>query len=399
MPEAIEKSASHRIPALDGLRGIAIFTVMLFHFAWVPALLGWGLWTGTGTAGLVINRIFLSGWAGVDLFFVLSGFLITGILADTRDDKRYFRSFYTRRFFRIFPLYFLFVASAPLFLSSFPDQISAATASFYPWLLACMSNVLIAFKGWQSVPYPLQHLWSLAIEQQFYLIWPFVILFLDRRKAIYFCLGLMVLAPVARFFHGNWDGAYVLTHARCDTLAAGSLLALAIRGVGDWNRFHFFARILATGSFVSIVALSVVRGGFDFDDPVVTTAGDSLVSVFFTALIGLTQARPRRLLARTVSVLPLRLLGKYSYGMYILHVPIVYFLWSAGIMGSLLTSGLPGSEPNRAAAIVLSQIVPMAVTCALAMLSWHGFEQHFLKLTASIRSRKFPKEGRTLGTL
>jgi peptidoglycan/LPS O-acetylase OafA/YrhL len=188
-----------RIPALDGLRGVAILSVMAFHF-WM-----FGTTVGITFAERAYNSIASKGWVGVDLFFVLSGFLITGILYDSRQDPRYYRVFYARRTVRIFPLYYaslaLFFFLIPWILRSLhPVELvnvhTGATAKLFAWTY--LLNWIEGLKGFSVAPLPLQHFWSLAIEEQFYLVWPFLVLTLARRRLMWLCMGLMVLAFALR---------------------------------------------------------------------------------------------------------------------------------------------------------------------------------------------------------
>src|SRR5687767_2907742 len=159
------------IPALDGLRGIAIILVMLHHFTYYRP--------NSGIDAQIASVLFF-GWAGVDLFFVLSGFLITGILLDTRDSKRYFSTFYARRTLRIFPLYYLVLLLAFVVLPKFPALHPVLLGQVGPvdlppqwpyWLY--LTNFSIADGGW--VHGWVDVAWSLAIEEQFYLVWPLMI--------------------------------------------------------------------------------------------------------------------------------------------------------------------------------------------------------------------------------
>ena len=199
----------NRLPALDGLRGIAVLLVLAFHcrYFFPP----WMEKSARPTLDVL-------GWSGVDLFFVLSGYLITGILLDTKDSSSYFRTFYARRSLRIFPLYFSFVA-AVLLLAQWRVH------GF--WYLTYLSN-------WQpghgvNDGY-LSHLWSLAIEEQFYLIWPAVVWFVPPGRLKWICIALAVTAAGLRPFAGSQDqAAYRLTPCRMDSLALGAFVAIGMR--------------------------------------------------------------------------------------------------------------------------------------------------------------------------
>ena len=181
------------IPALDGLRGIAIILVMLHHFTY---------YRPTSGIDALIGSVLFFGWTGVDLFFVLSGFLITGILLDTRGSERYFTSFYARRTLRIFPLYYLVLFLAFVVLPKFPavHPVLAGQADVPPqwpyWLY--LTNFSIADRGW--VHGWVDVAWSLAIEEQFYLVWPLVIWLCPPRLVAWLCTAIFVAEVFARSF-------------------------------------------------------------------------------------------------------------------------------------------------------------------------------------------------------
>ncbi|HEV2844590.1 MAG TPA: acyltransferase, partial [Thermoanaerobaculia bacterium] len=209
---------AERLPALDGLRGLAILLVLLLHFT------VYGGPPATEGIDKLFYRAAQAGWIGVDLFFVLSGFLITGILYDAKGGENYFRSFYARRVLRIFPLYY---GALAVFLLLVP---ALRPGSFWHWTY--LSNVQIAREGWPDSG-ALGHFWSLAVEEQFYLFWPVAVLLLARRSlmaACWVCLAGSLLLRVGLHLADQETAAFVLTPARLDSLAAGALLALAARG-------------------------------------------------------------------------------------------------------------------------------------------------------------------------
>ncbi|HXI20542.1 MAG TPA: acyltransferase, partial [Gemmatimonadales bacterium] len=217
------------LPGLDGVRGVAILLVMAFHFT----TYGPGPYRTLDLAVLGPSSI---GWAGVDLFFVLSGFLITGILLDERDSPRFYRDFYARRVLRILPLYFaalvVWLVIAPLFARWVPAlQVPHGSA---PWLWAHASNIYLAItRSYARVPFGTGHFWSLSVEEQFYLLWPFLVRHLRPASLARACVGAIVLAFLSRLFcvvelH-NALAAYVLLPCRLDALALGGLLAVLHR--------------------------------------------------------------------------------------------------------------------------------------------------------------------------
>src|SRR5262249_33425960 len=207
-------AADRHVRAFDGLRGIAILLVLLRH-------VGEDL-PGRRLGGLV-DAALNAGWLGVDVFFVLSGFLITGILLDARGDEAqptpgYFRRFYARRALRIFPIYYLFLV------------ITRPSGMW--WYVSYASNVLIARHGWPDGLLETGHPWSLAVEEQFYLVWPAIIAWTPRRWLAGLCvavIGAAIAMRVLLIHQGAALAAYVLTPARADTLAIGATLAIALR--------------------------------------------------------------------------------------------------------------------------------------------------------------------------
>ncbi|MDB5295976.1 MAG: acyltransferase family protein, partial [Phycisphaerales bacterium] len=221
------------IPALDGVRGLAILLVLAFHFSQAAYS------NQASGLRLAVQRLTGAGWVGVDLFFVLSGFLITSILYEAVGTRGYFKNFYMRRVLRIFPLYFGALAVAfgliPLLFGPQPHYADVYRNQWALWLYA-QNFVPIDWRAFS-------HFWSLAVEEHFYMVWPAVVLALGRRGGMTAC-GVMILAAVsvrcyrAAYVPGGWEQTYIWTFCRMDSLAIGSLLALAVGGAAaDLRRF------------------------------------------------------------------------------------------------------------------------------------------------------------------
>lgn len=364
------------MPALDGLRGIAVLLVIFDHMC-ASMQLEFGIY----------NK-FMSlahfGWSGVDLFFVLSGFLITGILYDAKPGPDYFKNFYARRALRIFPLYYLTLIA---FIALFPvlQNLHLASRENPAWLFVYLTNFVMAFKGDHSFGV-LDHFWSLAVEEHFYFIWPAIVFFFRRRTVMAIAVAAMVIALVCRiaaqgFPEANYLAVYVATPMRMDALAAGALIALAVRGPGGINALVKPAFAIGSAALLAFVALAVTRHTKDALDPGMSTVGYSLVwMVYGSVLVLALKWRP---LNSVMNLGVLRWFGKYSYGMYVWH-PIVFII----LLHSEFVRALRG--PATPLAIALNVAAALAIMLVVTMASWHLWEKQFLKLKARFPERAPP---------
>ncbi len=357
------------VPALDGIRGLAILLVLGFHLLWSNWV------TGSRVLDIVV-RLRSSGWIGVDIFFALSGYLITGILLDTRGQPHFFRNFYARRALRIFPLYY--VVLLILAIGFHPTSPTAAR----PFLVLALylQNTPLWWHG--HVPGLVanftSHLWSLAVEEQFYLIWPLVILLVPSRRALlWLAASIVVLSPALRYLlltHGApFQATYKLTICRADGLLAGAWLATALRGPQRATILRFAPVTLSLG-ILGCLAIAFTNGTFDFQSSrAVNVFAYSALAVTGASLIGVALS-PSTWIARGLRLSPLRFFGQYSYGLYVLHQVVAAAVEYR--FGGLLRSSFH-SKPLLHLVFIT---VVLAITIPLAMFSYHFFERPFLRL-------------------
>ncbi len=358
------------IPALDGLRGVAIILVLLHHLTIYRPASGLDRW---------IASVPLLGWCGVDLFFVLSGFLITGILIDSRGGHRYFANFYARRTLRIFPLYYLVVFLALQVLPLWP-RLHEVLVGPYPipprlpyWLY--LTNFSIADRGF--VHGLLDVAWSLAIEEQFYLIWPLVVWLCPPRWLWAICAALIALEPVARNLAlargADTTAVYVVTWFRLDGLATGALLAWLVRR--DWLATLVpWAPTVALAGLVGIVMVVIDGGDSWWWQPAMQRVGYSLLALTAGGALVMAIAPGDGIWQRMMSAGWLRAFGKYSYCLYLIHLPVMRALreWIFD----------PGDYSMFAPWLgqALFYVVATAPAFGLAWVSWRVFEAPILSL-------------------
>jgi peptidoglycan/LPS O-acetylase OafA/YrhL len=359
-------------PALDGLRGIAALMIVWYHFLVFSPV--------HGKALSFLSEVSGFGWAGVDLFFALSGFLITGILADSRAKKHYIRTFYARRVLRIFPLYYGFLVIVFFILPIFTTAANVPNSlRIFFWTYT--GNLFFVFNG-RETPDIVGHLWTLAIEEQFYLVWPLVIFFASSIERLR--IGLLwafVLVSVLRcvlFFAGvDFTVLYRTTLTHCDALILGGYLALSVRSSKPGSLRGLRPNMLA--AFI-IIALALFLTNYDginleFSAPPIVMFGREvlmfgLLAIIFVWLIHAATHQTSSRISQLFSSPVLRWFGKYSYALYILHLPIAILLFRSDI--SWLTSQ---------AKLAQLELFSIYFGCSIlsAFLSWHLYEKHFLK--------------------
>ena len=312
---------ARHVPALDGIRGLALLGVAGSH-----------LFPGTphGAVTRVIGGALGYGATGVDLFFALSGFLITGILFDSLGDRHFFRKFYARRVLRIFPLYYgviaLYALSALLLGMRYSRQL--LSLALYLQNTGWVALPLYAYAGPSELP--LAHFWSLAIEEQFYLVWPLVVFLLRRRRRLLiFCCGAFLLCPLMRAaftFHGaSFYAVHQNALLRADSLLIGGALALLLRSRVHDRVLRWAGWLVLIGVIAQISLHFVPKQAVN---PLEYAVGYGLSYSFLSAtFVGLMAIALRGgPVTRLCEQRTLRWLGKYSYGLYVLHLPLFTYL-------------------------------------------------------------------------
>ena len=348
----------NHVKALDGLRGIAVILVVLYHCFNFNNL-------------HLITKI---GWIGVDLFFVLSGFLITGILLDTKHETNSYRNFIGRRTLRIFPLYYFIIFLFFLItrLTSIPHFNLLLENQIYFWTYT--QNLFFALEGWPKGSEHLNHFWSLAIEEQFYLFWPALILTVNQKNVLRISLFLILICIALRNLVPLYPFSYVFTLTRMDGLLAGGILAILIRE--NVKLLEKIIPALLGISFLTILAIYVFTQNFADNNPLFIKIGYTLFDVFFGGIIimifetGKIGSHLRAILERKF----LLFFGKYSYGIYVYH-------W---ILFCFLNPRLLNFYGKFNSAIIDPQIFA-ALTCTImaiiiSYISYNLFEKQFLKL-------------------
>ena len=355
-----------RITEFDGLRALAVILVFLNHFAPVRSV-PW------------LNCVRQVGWVGVDIFFVLSGFLITGILLENRSEKiGYYKNFYMRRSLRTFPLYYglLTVVLLVMSISKGGKELTKMMVEWGNpvWLYVYFGNVKTAILN-VSPPSYFIPLWSLHVEEQFYLIFPFLVRRLNIRQLQNVLIGGILVAPLIRFglfalFPERPLLQYMLLPCRMDALAFGALIVTSSANALLRPRLKV-GMFLVTFGILCLAYQTFWWAGGTFDTPIERTAGYSLFDLSFAGcLILVLNFRGCRGTA-WLNWKPLQFIGMISYGIYLFQLP------SAALVNKVLrTTNFGGIESDTT-----SYALCVAATCiGLATISWYLWEIKWLRL-------------------
>jgi peptidoglycan/LPS O-acetylase OafA/YrhL len=345
------------VPELDGLRGVAILLVLASH---TP-----------------LSAVVPFGGSGVDLFFVLSGYLITSILLKSKGSPAYVRNFYIRRGLRIWPLYAVLLVFCYAIAARFIPALGFAPDSYpWYWYALYLQNFAIRDPG----PIELSVTWSLAIEEQFYLVWPWVVRRLSARQLTLLLIGMVVAAPVCRAIAAYALGlpqrfAYALTFCRMDAIAAGALIATLKEA---WPTSRADVEAVASRA---VVLLPLAWGLSYFpafrSSSLTFVVMNSLTPIGYAGLLSVVLSNHFGRLNRWLSASALRYTGKISYGLYIYHM-IVFTLLHAYFrpwLGSIV------SWPTSAI-LVTKWLVALPAIAVIASVSWILFERPILGLKA-----------------
>lgn len=365
-----ESGAISYLPTLDGLRGVAILLVLWYHtpflFQHLPELgESRSAWSMLGFAGAMS----LGGWIGVDLFFVISGFLITSILIQVRSDPSSLFVFWGRRALRIFPLagtYLLVLYTLKLLddpLRMMPDFDG------WSWYVFYLGNVHITIHGWQPLAFMI--LWSLAIEEQFYFVWPLLVRMVTPNRLIWWIIALILSGPLVRaviFTTTDYPATYVFTLCRIDTLAAGAFMSVLLHS-REWRQKTLWISgrlVLPAFGLIVLTLLVPFSPSLPQTRPwFFSVFGYTWLAASFAVCLA-ASLNPRRLWSRALNSSFLTFLGRRCYGLYVWHV----------LAASMITGVLRPFQIGFYAHVIL-WLVALVV---IASVSWVLLEEPVLRL-------------------
>ena len=355
MTVQLDYKAKQYIPAFDGWRGVGIIMVLIAHC--FPSS---------------ITRSF---WVAMDLFFVMSGFLITGILLDSRSNKNYYVNYITRRVLRVFPVYYFVLAISFLVIPALFPYIMGRDYDYYmkhqAWFWLYGQNWLLSFTGFPK-NHTMIHFWSLAVEEQFYIFWPFLIKFFNSRKLLKICIGLILFSFYFRIDLGSRLGLvqpypYVATLSRMDAISIGAIVAILIRERKEWleKYVNYFACVSAI--FVVVGFLYYRSTNFMEVSPLYT-----FVDVFAGCILLYSMSQRKPWIIRLGDHPIFRFFGKYSYGIYIYHY-IIFNLLMYNLAPNL------GIRHRFISEFVIAALT-IGLSVAVSLISYRYIEKPFLKL-------------------
>lgn len=347
-------------PALDGMRGVAILLVVFYH-----------------NFGFV--NYFFFGWLGVDLFFVLSGFLITDILLRTKTQPHFLKRFYIRRIFRIFPLYYLILVTFFIVIPLFNIQIKGLDYFLQnqAWLWLYLQNWLYIFKP-PGDSLLLTHLWSLAVEEQFYVAWPFIVLLIkNTKKLFWFMCGLLAFVIFFRYFIWIYQIerlAYfnLYTFSRIDGICIGSMLAL-FRSFSYYTLRKYTLLIVLLFAAFNFLFYFFNRQS-EYGLPFLAIIGYTTFAVLFGLLVN-EGIESSKFIDAVFNNRILKFFGDISYGLYIFHWPVHLLLFPFSIKWITIYF-----TQTVSLAQFLSSLLTSLIAILISYLSYRYYENFFLNL-------------------
>lgn len=359
------------IPALDGIRGLAILLVLFDHLFWSNSNTGSRFFN-------FVNMVRGSSFIGVNLFFALSGFLITGILIDTLHVPHFFKTFYARRVLRIFPLYY----GVLVLLLLFTKPLHLLWNGWQYFFLTYTSNLVLWSRPPLILPhFNINHFWSLQVEEQFYLVWPFVVYRVRKLKtlirlSIITCIVVLLIRIgliAARPYLHNIYLPYSPTFSCVDNLLFGCCLCALLR-TSIRNKVLKLAPWVFAGCALVLLCAAIVNNGLDWEKSFfIPTLGFSLIGIASASLIAMT-LRGGSCAEYFFKNKVLRFFGKYSYGLYVYHYSLSESLTIP------IRAFINEHFHNKALAVLGGAIVVALLSILVALLSYHLFESRFLKL-------------------
>jgi peptidoglycan/LPS O-acetylase OafA/YrhL len=360
---------------LDGMRGWAIIFVMIYHFS-IPFQQA----LPANNIDLILGKLFQMGWLGVDLFFVMSGFLITTILYHSTENKGYFKNFYVRRILRIFPLYYAVLVLLLIVLPFLSDTLNQKTQVmqdnsiwFWTYLVNWKIALLGDFRSFQG-----GYMWSLAVEEQFYIFWPLVVFF-GKKYLIPISLtfiGFSFLLKILLTLNGfSAVSLYTMTFTHIDGLLLGAVVSV----LHCKKKLVYHRALISKLTFLAIavfILIVIKEQGFVFYKLSVALLGVTALSIIFSYLLIKTiVATKHSFYYKVFSYKPVIKCGQLCYGLYLLHQPIGVVISEKILPYNsffILNSYIP--------ATVVNIIICIGVSLIAAQLSYSLFELHFLKL-------------------